>query len=330
MSAIWRKLPPKAAYLTVDNPASRNALSLPVLRNLRSQLHKYNTSPADGKIYTLPPFNPNILSSLEKASTQPWSHTKHAWLLHTAEWYRHRRDLPTVLVLRSIPGFSSGNELKELSRLSHDEVSETFTLFAEVMTLIRRSPAPVVCAVEGGRAAAAGAQLALTCDLPIAFAGTRFQLPGQRIGLPGTLPATAVSRRLGPAFGYRMSALAEGVRADELPGGVVETVPDGDDYALKKRVEGVVSQLVEVGGRPQALGKWAYWTQLEAHRWTGDADRWTEDGEIEDEADGYEKALRWAGRMMALHARTDDAQKGMAAFGQEGARVEHVLNKKIW
>ncbi|KAK6070758.1 Carboxypeptidase 2-like protein 3 [Seiridium cupressi] len=317
-------LPPKAAYLTLPNPSSRNALSLSVLHDLRSQLHRYNTSPADGKLYILPPFNPNILSDLEAAS-QPRSYpqsqsaptpdssavSKYGWLLNTTHWDHHRQTLPSVLVLRSSSGpvFSSGHDLRELSRLSHAEIKETFALCAEVMTLIRRSPAPVIGVVHG-LATAAGAQLALTTDLPIAYAGTRFQLPGQRIGVPCTSPATAVSRRVGGALAYRMSALAEGVRADELPGNPVEVFPDGDEEALEGRVGEMVSRLSsETSAMAQALGKWAFWTQLEAHRW-----RENNDLHEREEADGYEKALRWAGRMMALHARTEDGREGMAGF----------------
>jgi enoyl-CoA hydratase/carnithine racemase len=87
--------------------------------------------------------------------------------------------------------------------VSHDDVKLTFAICAEVMTLIRRSPAPVVGAIHG-LATAAGCQLALATDLPIAKAETQFRLPGSTLGLPCTSPSTSVSRRLGNAFTYRM------------------------------------------------------------------------------------------------------------------------------
>lgn len=63
----WPKLPAKAAYLALNNAKRRNALSLAVLRDLRDQLYKYNTSPNDGKLRILPPFNPSLLQKLEAA-----------------------------------------------------------------------------------------------------------------------------------------------------------------------------------------------------------------------------------------------------------------------
>lgn len=66
-SMSWPKLPAKAAYLALNNPKRRNALSLAVLRDLRDQLYKYNTSTKDGKLRILPPFNQSILQKLEAA-----------------------------------------------------------------------------------------------------------------------------------------------------------------------------------------------------------------------------------------------------------------------
>ncbi|KAF2170952.1 hypothetical protein M409DRAFT_18922 [Zasmidium cellare ATCC 36951] len=303
----WPKLPAKAAYLALNNPQRRNALSLSVLRRLKDQLISFNTSPGDGKLRILPPFQPRILEDLEAisanaaATTLPDERaTELGWLLDADEWRKHRRHLPNVLVLRSEgPVFCSGHDLGELRKLSHDEVKGTFALCAEVMSLIRRSPAPVVGVIQG-LATAAGAQLALTTDLPIAAADTHFRLPGAAIGLPCTSPSTAVSRRLGAPFTYRMLALAEPVRADQLPGGAVECVADYE--ALETRVGEVVKKLVnESAPQSQALGKWAFYVQNGlAGGETG--------------GDGYEEAVTWAGRVMALHARSAETKEGVAAF----------------
>jgi enoyl-CoA hydratase/carnithine racemase len=251
----------------------------------------------------LPPFRPGILNDLEEVaagSASKQQQSELSWLLDGRSWRRERKDLPHVIILRSDgPVFSSGHDLAELRTLSHDQVKETFALCAEVMSMIRRSPAPVVGVVQG-LATAAGCQLALTTDIPIACGSTNFQLPGASIGLPCTSPSTAVSRRLGAAFTYRMLALAEPVRADELPNGAVEVV--SDTTALEERVAQVVRKLSEQSGaQSQALGKWAYWTQLSL--------RGSDNG-----GDGYEDAVSWAGRMMALHARSDDATEGISAF----------------
>lgn len=205
MSA-WPKLPAKAAYLALRNPKRRNALSLAVLQDLKTQLQRFNTSPSDGQVRILPPFRPELLSDLESASADEKSSAgeQYDWLVSASAWKKHREGLPNVIVLRSEgPVFSAGHDLSELRQISRDDVKLTFSLCAEVMSMIRRSPMPVIGAIHA-LATAAGCQLALTTDLPIAKAETQFRLPGSSMGLPCTSPSTAVGRRLGNPFTYRM------------------------------------------------------------------------------------------------------------------------------
>ena len=103
-----------------------------------------------------------------------------------------------------------------------------------------------------------------------------------------------------------MLALAETVRADQLPGGAVEVVHSDDEEALEKRVAEMVELIAEKSAaQPQALGKWAFWTQAGFNG--GGADGGSG-------GDGYEDAVAWSGRVMALHARSEDAREGMNAF----------------
>ncbi|KAK5656909.1 hypothetical protein OQA88_3431 [Cercophora sp. LCS_1] len=280
-------LPPKAAYLHLSNPTKRNALSLPILRSLLTQLQTHLTPPNATKPLTLPPFNPTSLSSLR---------TTHPWLVNPQEWTTQRASLPSIIVLRSPgPVFSSGHDLREVSAMTRTERTELFSTCAELMSLIRRSPAIVVCPVQG-LATAAGCQLALSCDITIAKRGTEFQLPGMTIGLPCTSPVTAVSRRVGAGLGYRMFALAEGVRAEDM-GGAVDVV-GGEEF--EQRVDAVVQRLAGMSGQVQAYGKWAFWTQMAVNGGGG--------------GDGYEEAVRWAGDAMVCHAEGGEAGEGMGAF----------------
>ncbi|CAK4033098.1 Enoyl- hydratase domain-containing 3, mitochondrial [Lecanosticta acicola] len=301
----WPKLPARAAYLALKNPQHRNALSLSVLKDLKQQLVQYNTSPVDGALRILPPFRPNVLDDLEAVADGRAEGTELdadlRWLLDAETWRRERAGLPSVIVLRSEgPVFSSGHDLAELQKMSRDEVKETFMHCADLMCLIRRSPAPVVGVIQG-LATAAGAQLALSTDLPIAAADTPFQLPGASIGLPCTSPSTAVSRRLGPAFAYRMMALAEPMPADQLPGGAVGVVSGPGE--LERRVKQITAKLSdEYATQPQALGKWAFWTQMGMNG--------SKNG-----GDGYEDAVPLAARIMALHAKSADArEEGIGAI----------------
>ncbi|KAF5004830.1 hypothetical protein FDECE_8674 [Fusarium decemcellulare] len=304
------KLPANAAYIHLNNPASRNALSLSVLQDLKRQLTEALTSPVSGQLRVLPRFQSQLLPSMEMTLNRgvkemnKWK--QYGWLVDSSEWKKERAGLPNVLVLRSEgPVFSSGHDLKELAKLSHYEANLLFHLCAEVMVLIRQSPAPVVCPVQG-LATAAGFQLAMAADYPIALPDTQFCLPGAKIGLPCTSPSTAVSRRLPPGLTYRLLATAEPVKAAELQGAVdvVEVAAGGEpNDAFEKRVSTVVEQLAAMAPQQQAVGKWAYMTQLGMREY-----------DHKGGGDGFEQSARWAGRVMALHARSEDAKEGIAAF----------------
>lgn len=307
-------LPKNAAYLLLRNPKKRNALSLNVLQDLKSQLVQAHTSPVSGKLRLLPPFKTRLLNELEtaagknKSGTEQWG--KYGWLINSTEWRKERAGLPDVLVLRSEGSvFSSGHDLKELAQLSHDDVKKLFALCAEVMTLIRQSPSIIVCPIQG-LATAAGFQLAMSTDFPIALANTEFCLPGARIGLPCTSPSTAVSRRTAPGVTYRLLATAETKTAAELSDAVdVVPVPehaestDTASAAFENRTAAVVERLASLSAQQQAVGKWAYWTQLGIRS-----------SENDEGGEGYESAVSWAGRVMALHARSEDAREGIKAF----------------
>ncbi|KAF5643158.1 enoyl hydratase domain protein [Fusarium sp. NRRL 52700] len=298
------KLPPRAAYIKLSNPTKRNALSIPVLRDLKSQINSAIALRATRRYGLLPKFDKHILQDLEKASNDPTSKQwkRWGWLVSASEWKKQRAAAPDVLVLRSEgPVFSSGHDLKELSQMSRDDAKTLFELCAEVMTAIRRSPVPIVCPIQG-LATAAGFQLAMSTDFPIALPDTQFALPGAKIGLPCTSPSTAVSRRFPRGATYRMLATAEPIKASDYPEAVdVVKVSPGQDpeEAFEKRVADVVDRLLSMPPAQQAVGKWAYWTQFVFGRTVGD---------------GYEPAAQWAARVMALHARSEDAKEGMAAF----------------
>jgi enoyl-CoA hydratase/carnithine racemase len=113
-----------------------------------------------------------------------------------------------------------------------------------------------------------------------------------------------------------MLATAEAVRADEL-NGALDVVPvpaplktagpdvaGAEQEALESRVSAVVSQFAErTAAQPSALGKWAYWTQV------GISGLHTSRG-----GDGYEDAVNFTGRIMALHSQAEDAKEGIDAF----------------
>ncbi|KAI1753191.1 enoyl-CoA hydratase [Xylaria castorea] len=300
------KLPARAAYLTLNNAPRRNALSVPVLLDLREQLIKYNTPPGEREPLLLPEFSPSAFNDLENSGKTGFRalQRQYSWLINSEDWQKRRGSLPKVLVLRSEgPVFSSGHDLKEMDEQDHTQFGKTFHLCKGVMSLIRRSPIPVVGVIHG-LASAAGAQLALTTDLPVAIASAQFQLPGMSIGLPCTSPSVMLSMKLGHAFTYKMFALGEPVRADELPAGAVETVPD--EAALENRVSEIVDKLVNhFPAQPQAMGKWAYWTQAAMQGSRNDV-------------------AQWAARVMSVHTSVDDSKEGRKAFLEKRAPTWHT------
>lgn len=299
---FWPALPARAAYLFLNNAKRRNALSTATLQDLKKQLIEYNTTKQSGRVRLLPSSRPDLLGELQAALHSPTSAAgnEYGWLVNRSQWDEERKDLPNVLVLRAEGTvFSSGHDLGEISQLSPKGVQDLFDLCAEVMTLIRRSPIPVIGAVQG-LATAAGCQIALNTDIAVAQASTQFRLPGTATGFPCSSPVTGASRRLGDAFGYRLLSLAETYRADQLPAGAVEVVPDGEDY--EARLAEIVRRFAEqTPPRPQALAKWAYWTQAGI-----------KGGDLG--GDGMPEAASWSGRVMALHLQTEEGKGSVDAF----------------
>jgi len=140
----------------------------------------------------------------------------------------------------------------------------------------------------------------MATDYPIAMADTKFRLPGVSIGLPCTSPSTTISRRLSPSLTYRLLLTGESIRANQLQG-AVDCVPvpthaestDTPKAAFESRVAEVVDRLVGAAAQPQALGKWAFWTQLSMPP---------------------DEAGKFAAKIMGMHAKGGEGREGMSAF----------------
>ena len=78
------------------------------------------------------------------------------------------------------PWFCAGGDLKSFA--AGGITAETADLVHESVTVIHRSPAPVIAAIAGG-AIGYGMGLASACDIRVAESGTRFQVGFTGIGL---------------------------------------------------------------------------------------------------------------------------------------------------
>lgn len=130
------------------------------------------------------------------------------------------------------PDFTAGNDLADFLAARPDE--EDIPVWRLLAALVQ-CPVPIVAAVHGN-CVGIGTTMLLHCDLVIAEEGTRFSLPFVDLGL---VPEAASSLLLPQLAGRRSAAryllLGESFGPDEA------------------RAFGLVSHVVESGGREQAL-----------------------------------------------------------------------------
>ncbi|KAK4200053.1 amino acid permease-domain-containing protein [Triangularia verruculosa] len=347
-------LPSGASYLNFGRYETRNAMTRHELQRIKDQLIQANTSPKSGRQLFLPFFKPRILGHLERSQdllTNEGKADEYAWLISSRIWQQERKGLPKLLVLAS-PGFnvfSSGHHLEEVRNGSREEVREIFALCAEVMSLIRRSPILVLGKIHG-IASGAGAQIALATDVPVTSEVlTDFIFPGADLGLPCTSPAAGVSRLLdsrttwlalakGGSLGLNLqdkgvivtSHSEQGSRhwqqAQDLLGGdslssekprhnltAVEAV--GARLSLDDTIDKLVTRLTTRDTQQTAITKWAFWTQTGLR---GQPHIDADGVEVEGcGGDGFEDAVAFASRVMALHSQSEVAKDGISSFLHE-------------
>jgi enoyl-CoA hydratase/carnithine racemase len=91
------------------------------------------------------------------------------------------------------PVFCSGHNLKELSDSPNPRT--IFDFCAKLMMRVKEFPLPTLCRING-IAAAAGFQLALSCDMIIATEKSTFLTPGIKWGLFCSTPAVELIRSI--------------------------------------------------------------------------------------------------------------------------------------
>lgn len=189
------------------------------------------------------------------------------------------------------PAFSAGHDLAEMRGRDDAYYDDLFAACTEVMATVRSLDAPVVARVHGP-ATAAGCQLVASCDLAVAADTAWFATPGVRVGLFCSTPMVPITRLVGPRRALQMLLTGEPIdAATALDWGLVNAVVTPD--ALDAAVDDLVAQVVRWSPRVIALGKRAFYAQLDVP-----------------EAAAYETV----GPVMARNAADDDAQEGFAAF----------------
>ena len=141
-----------------------------------------------------------------------------------------------VMILRGgSRAFSAGHDLREIQGYRTDpdggeaRFRALFDLCASVMQKLVALPQPVIAEVRGV-AAAAGCQLAASCDLVVAAETARFGVNGINIGLFCSTPMVALIRKIAPSAALEYLLTGEMIpapRAQNL-GLVTRMVPEAD------------------------------------------------------------------------------------------------------
>jgi len=169
-----------------------------------------------------------------------------------------------VIVLTGAGGkaFSSGHDLREMGReRTYEALRSLFELCSRVMMKITRIGLPVIARVQG-IATAAGCQLVAACDLAVAAESARFATSGVKYGLFCSTPMVALSRNVPRKAAMEMLMTGDFVDAQTALrlGLVNRVVPDAE---LDAAVDGLCARLLDKPKNVLALGKKAFYRQLE-------------------------------------------------------------------
>jgi enoyl-CoA hydratase/carnithine racemase len=187
--------------------------------------------------------------------------------------------------------FSSGHDLSEMVGRTVNDYRRIFDVCTELMTKIQSIPQPVIAQVQGV-ATAAGCQLVATCDLAVASDQAQFATPGVKIGLFCTTPMVALSRAVGRKRAMEMlltGKLVDAATASDW--GLVNRVVPADQ--LESETRRLACQIAEASSFTVALGKQAYYTQIDLDQ---------------------PKAYAYAKEVMTMNSLAPDAQEGISAF----------------
>ena len=196
-----------------------------------------------------------------------------------------------VILAAAGRAFSSGHDLSEMVGRTVNDYRRVFDVCTELMTKIQSIPQPVIAQVQGV-ATAAGCQLVATCDLAIASEQAQFATPGVKIGLFCTTPMVALSRAVGRKRAMEMLLTGKLVNADTAADwGLVNRVVPVDQ--LESETRRLACQIAEASSFTVALGKQAYYTQIDLDQ---------------------PKAYAYAKEVMTMNSLAQDAQEGISAF----------------
>lgn len=242
---------PNITYLTIRNPKTRNALSLPVLESLRDTLLAVNG------LESIDDIPRDIDSVVRLVNNQSKSHPS-----------------TKVLIIRTEgPVFSSGHNLREILYNNQDQpnaqtksdVESLFKTCSSVMLLLSQIPQITFTQVHG-LATAAGCQLVASSDLAIASPNAAFAVPGINIGLFCSTPAIPLSKSIPHKKAMRMLTTGETISAkDAYEWGLISHLATQHE-SLQTETMSIAESIASKSAKVLAMGKFGYWKHARSHR----------------------------------------------------------------
>ena len=200
-------------------------------------------------------------------------------------------DVRAVVLAAAGKVFSAGHDLSEMTGREMGDYRRIFDVCVQLMTKIQSIPQPVIAQVQGV-ATAAGCQLVATCDLAVASSEAAFATPGVKIGLFCSTPMVALSRSVGRKRAMEMLLTGKSIdAATAADWGLINRVVRPQELATETRR--LACQIAEASGFTVALGKQAYYTQIDLDQ---------------------RQAYAYTKEVMATNAMAADGQEGITAF----------------
>uniref|UniRef100_A0A1A9UGZ4 Enoyl-CoA hydratase domain-containing protein 3, mitochondrial n=1 Tax=Glossina austeni TaxID=7395 RepID=A0A1A9UGZ4_GLOAU len=191
--------------------------------------------------------------------------------------------------------WSAGHNLRELGPCKPSKKqTEIFEKLTKIILSIYKAPVPVIAEVNG-LAAAAGCQLAASCDFVIATDKSTFMTPGANFGIFCSTPGIAVSRVMSRSNAAYMLMTGLPINAQQAyQAGLVARVVSEDN--LEKEMCEITSAIKAKSHAVIALGKKFYYEQLQLP---------------------LEEAYRLGAEKMTENLALPDTQEGITAFKEK-------------
>jgi enoyl-CoA hydratase/carnithine racemase len=171
-------------------------------------------------------------------------------------------EVRVVVITGRGQAFCAGHDLKEIAaEREREKLTALFGQCSRMMLSLTRLPQPVIALVDG-IATAAGCQLVAACDLALATSNARFATSGVKYGLFCSTPMVALSRNVPRKAALEMLLTGDFIEAEDAWRlGLVNHVVAPEQ--LEEAFDDIVSRLLDKPKGVLALGKRAYYRQLE-------------------------------------------------------------------